>query len=75
MIPMTFAAVIYDADEPCIVNTASSFTISPRSTTRPLYFLVRCLQFGILQMTDVHQRGKMNFCALRPCFIDHFCLF
>ena len=33
--------------------------------------LVLCLQFGILQMTDVHQWGKMNFCALRPCFIDH----
>ena len=28
-------------------------------------------QFGILQMTDVHQWGKMNFCAPRPCFIDH----
>ena len=22
-------------------------------------------------MTYVHQWGKMNFCALRPCFIDH----
>ena len=42
MISMTFAAVICDADDPCSVNTASapelSFTISPRSTTRPLYF-------------------------------------
>ena len=39
---MTFAAVIWDADDPCSVNTAqdpqSSCTISPRSTTRPLYF-------------------------------------
>ena len=34
-------------------------------------FLVLCLQFGILQMTDVHQWSKMNFSALRPCFIDH----
>ena len=25
-------------------------------------FLVLCLQFGILQMTDVHQWGKMNSC-------------
>ena len=33
--------------------------------------LVLCLQFGILPMTDVHQRGKMNFNAFRPCFIDH----
>ena len=40
MISMTFAAVICDADDPCSVNNArdteSSFTISPRSTTRPL---------------------------------------
>ena len=31
-----------DADDPCSVNTAdepeSSFTMSPRTTTRPLYF-------------------------------------
>ena len=37
--PITFAAVICDADEPYSVNTAcapaSSFTMSPRSTTRP----------------------------------------
>ena len=42
MISMTFAAVICEADDPCSLNTAcdpeSSFTISPRSTTRPLYF-------------------------------------
>ena len=42
MTSITFAAVICDADEPCSANTAkepeSSFTISPRSTTRPLYF-------------------------------------
>ena len=39
---MTFVAVICDADDPCSVNTAyhpeSSFTMSPRSTTLPLYF-------------------------------------
>ena len=34
-------------------------------------FFVLWLQFGILQMTDVHQWGNMNFCTLRPCFIDH----
>ena len=34
-------------------------------------FLVLRLQFGNLKMTDVHQWGEMNFCALRPCFIDH----
>ena len=42
VISVTFAAVICDADDPCSVNTAwnpeSSFTISPPSTTRPLYF-------------------------------------
>ena len=40
--PWPFAAVICDADDPCSVNTAydpeSSFTMSPRSTTLPLYF-------------------------------------
>ena len=39
---MTFAAVICDADDPCSMNTAyepeSFFTMSPRSTTLPLYF-------------------------------------
>ena len=39
---ITFAAVICDADGPCLVNAAyepeSSFTMSPRSTTRPFYF-------------------------------------
>ena len=39
---ITCAAVICEADDPCAVNTAyepeSSFTKSPRSTTRPLHF-------------------------------------
>ena len=38
----TLAAVMCDAEEPCSVNTAwnpeSSFTASPRNTTRPMYF-------------------------------------
>ena len=42
IISITFAAVNCDADDPCSVNTAydpeSSFTMSPRSTTLPLYF-------------------------------------
>ena len=37
-------------------------------------FLVLCLQFSIFQMTYVHQWGKMNFCALRLCVIDHLFL-
>ena len=40
--PGSLAAVICVADDPCSVNTAydpeSSFTMSPRSTTLPLYF-------------------------------------
>ena len=42
IISITFAAVFCDADDPYSVNTAydpeSSFTMSPRSTTRPWYF-------------------------------------
>ena len=38
----TLAAAMCDAEEPCSVNAAqdpaSSFTASPRNTTRPLYF-------------------------------------
>ena len=34
-------------------------------------FLMFCLQIDILQMTDVYQWDKMNFCVLRPSFIDH----
>ena len=55
-------------------DTESSFTISPRSTTRPLYFWCFCLQFSIFQMTYVHQWCKMNCSARRPCFIDHLFL-
>ena len=54
---LTFAAVICDADDPCSVNAASdpesSFTHSKYDST--FVFLVLCLQFGILQMTSVHQ--------------------
>ena len=42
MTSITFAAFICDADEHCSENPAqepeSSFTMSPRSTTLPLYF-------------------------------------
>ena len=42
MTSITFAAVTSDADEPCSVITLrepeSSFAMSPRCTTRPLYF-------------------------------------
>ena len=76
MLSMTFAAVICDADDPCSVNNTaqdskSSFKNVASEYNSTFVFLVLCLQFGILQMPDVHQWGKMNFSALRPCFIDH----
>ena len=50
-------AVICDVDDRCSVNIEqdpeSSCTISIRSTIRPLYFLVLCLQFGNILMTEV----------------------
>ena len=69
--PMTFAAVICDATEPCSVNTAyepeSSFTMSPRSTTLPLVLLILRFQLRILEMTEIHQWRKVNFSA--PFFL------
>ena len=70
MISMTFAAVICDADDPCSVNTAcASFTMSPRSTTRPLFFW--CFASNSVFFSYDICPGKMNFCARRLCFIDH----
>ena len=50
-----FAVVMYDAEDLCSVNTAyepeSSFTTSPRTTTRPLYFLKLFVQFCVFEMT------------------------
>ena len=47
------AAVFCETDDPCSVNTAyapeSSFTMSPRSTTRPLYFWYFCSNFAFLR--------------------------
>ena len=43
-----FRGAVCDADEPCSVDTAkepeSSFTTSPRSTTRPFFYLELMLQ-------------------------------
>ena len=73
MIPMTFAAVICDTDDPCSVNTAydaeSSFTIFSRNTTRPLYFWCLASNSAFFKW-HVYQWCKMNFCAHRPGFID-----
>ena len=60
MISMTFFFVTCDAGDPCSVNTTydreSSFTMSPRSTTRPLYFLVLCgfLEFLVLRVNEIN---------------------
>ena len=51
MLSMTFAAVICDADDPCLVNTA----YAPEScTTRPFVFLKLWLQLRIHEMTEIH---------------------
>ena len=63
----------------CWWSLFSEYRIRPRiifynitsENNSTFVFLVLCLQFSIFQMTDVHQWGKMNFCAIRPCFIDH----
>ena len=34
-------------------------------------FLMLCLQFGILRMTEVHQWSEVYFSTLIPCFSDH----
>ena len=50
---ITFPAVIWDGDEPCSVKNAkapeSSFTMSPRSTTPPLFCFLFC--FFVLGLT------------------------
>ena len=51
MISMILAAVIWDAEDPCSVNTAYDPESSFNST---FVFLVLCLQFTIFQMTYVH---------------------
>ena len=71
---ITFAAVICDADEPCSVNTAyepeSSFTVSPRSTTRPLNFeglffslfcASRMTSFLLLTLVNCHAGNLSSF--------------
>ena len=71
---ITFAAVIWDADDPCSVNTAydpgSSFTMLPRSTTRPLYLWFVGSNSAFLRWH--HQCSKVDFpfsfCASRTTF-------
>ena len=82
MTSINFVAVICDADEPGTVNTAyepeSSLTMSPRSTSFVL--LILWFEFRILEVTDVHQCGKVDlnfspFCASRKTSFLLFTLF
>ena len=65
---MTFAAVIWGADDPCSVNTAyepeSSFTVSPRSTTLPLYFWYWGSSSEFLRWQRSINDGKWTFLHL-----------
>ena len=55
--------------EYCIRSRIIFYNVASENIST-LEFLVSCLHFVIFQMTYVHQWCKMNFCALRPCFID-----
>ena len=67
MTSITFAAVIC-ADEPCSVKSVqvpeSSFTVSPRSTTRPS----NTWNLG----SNVHQCSKVGFPCVSLCFQNNF---
>ena len=69
---------ICDTDESASImlwkTLSPSFTISPRNTTRPLYFWYFASNSAFFQMADVHQFCKLNCSARRPCFIDHIFL-
>ena len=61
----------------CSKNTAyepeSSLTMSPQSTTMPLYFWYWSSSCEFLRW-QIHQWRKMNLSVLSSCFIDHFFL-
>ena len=69
MTSITSAAVICHADEPCSVNAAyepeSYFSMSPRSTTQPLYSGYFGPNSAFFEMTDVHQRGNKGLFLAR----------
>ena len=73
-ISMTFAAAICDADDPCSVNTAydpeSSFTVSPRSTTLPLFFFFKKKKMW-LNSKFLRRQMSMNDwkCTVLPSFL------
>ena len=69
MISIILAAVICDADEPCSVNAAyepeSSFTMSPRSTTRHFYFLCFFSNSAFFKWQMSINDAKCTFKSLR----------
>ena len=84
MISMILTAVIWDAEDLCSMNTAkdpeSSFTTSPRSTARPLYFLCCVSNLAFFKWQMSINEAKMIFCAfvllhqsLQICFWLLFC--
>ena len=76
---ITFAAVIWDADEPCSVKTAkapeSSFTMSPRRTTLPLYFWNFSSNCAFLRWQMSINVAKWTFCWSCLCLPDMNLLF
>ena len=73
-----FAAVIWDADEPCSAETAwapeSSFTMSPQEHDSAFVLLI----FGsrsAFWRREVHQCSKVDFLVVSLCFQDNilFC--
>ena len=76
---ITFAAVIWDANHPCSVNTCVRTRIlfykSPRSTTLPLYFWYwgSSSEFFLRWQRSIND-AKWTCPSLVPCFMDHFFL-
>ena len=75
---MTFAAVIWTLTilVRWILRTHQNHLLQRHLWVRPclLYFWCFASNSAFFKMTDVHQWGGMNFCALRPCFINHLFL-
>ena len=55
----------------CCVRARIGFHNITSENDSTFVLLGLCLQSSIFQMTHVHQWCKLNFCARRPCFIDH----
>ena len=78
MISMILATVIWDVDDPCSVNAAqdpeSSFTISPRRATWPLFFWCFASNSAFFKWHMSINDAKWTFAPYILCFIDHFFL-